>query len=293
MNQNLLFSESNINYMNCLESKKNENKKNNESETKIENKKSETKIENKKSETKIENKKLKVKIDDEKLEKKIDNNFERKIDNNFERKIDNNSQNNLIPKFILDPLSVIIKLAILSKKDLGCKLSIYNNILYFQEPGIFQPLVRYLFNNNKNDLNYLYNPIEIACKLYLVDNKDNLDIKILFINAQKGLQNLISNYNNSKIIVHTLYMYYNLIANYLTDNYNKDLFIKDDISLFYSNDLIDKLNKIWTCDKIKIVLNIIQFIDYNKETEYQKIKCIDEFMVQIDNDISKIINSIE
>jgi hypothetical protein len=279
--------------MNCLESKKNENKKNNESETKIENKKSETKIENKKSETKIENKKLKVKIDDEKLEKKIDNNFERKIDNNFERKIDNNSQNNLIPKFILDPLSVIIKLAILSKKDLGCKLSIYNNILYFQEPGIFQPLVRYLFNNNKNDLNYLYNPIEIACKLYLVDNKDNLDIKILFINAQKGLQNLISNYNNSKIIVHTLYMYYNLIANYLTDNYNKDLFIKDDISLFYSNDLIDKLNKIWTCDKIKIVLNIIQFIDYNKETEYQKIKCIDEFMVQIDNDISKIINSIE
>ena len=284
MNQNLLFSESNINYMNCLESKKNENKKNNESETKIE---------NKKSETKIENKKLKVKIDDEKLEKKIDNNFERKIDNNFERKIDNNSQNNLIPKFILDPLSVIIKLAILSKKDLGCKLSIYNNILYFQEPGIFQPLVRYLFNNNKNDLNYLYNPIEIACKLYLVDNKDNLDIKILFINAQKGLQNLISNYNNSKIIVHTLYMYYNLIANYLTDNYNKDLFIKDDISLFYSNDLIDKLNKIWTCDKIKIVLNIIQFIDYNKETEYQKIKCIDEFMVQIDNDISKIINSIE
>ena len=54
-----------------------------------------------------------------------------------------------IHKYILDPLSVIIKLAILSKKRIGTKISVYNNIVYIQEIGVFQALVRYVFKNNK------------------------------------------------------------------------------------------------------------------------------------------------
>ena len=75
-----------------------------------------------------------------------------------------------IPKYILDPFSVIVKLAILSKKDIACKLCIMNNVLYIQEPGLFQPLVRYLFQNTKEELSYLYNPIEIACSHFIHKN---------------------------------------------------------------------------------------------------------------------------
>ncbi len=39
--------------------------------------------------------------------------------------------------FILDPLSVIVKLAILSNKPIGTKLFISNNVVIFQEPGPF------------------------------------------------------------------------------------------------------------------------------------------------------------
>ena len=51
----------------------------------------------------------------------------------------------LIHKYILDPLSTIIKLSILSKKDLGCKISVANNIIILQETGMFQSFVRYIF----------------------------------------------------------------------------------------------------------------------------------------------------
>ena len=71
--------------------------------------------------------------------------------------------------YILEPLSVIIKLAIISNKPIGTKLRMYNNIIYFQEPGPFQALCRYFLKSNKTDIQYLYNPIEIACKQYLLE----------------------------------------------------------------------------------------------------------------------------
>ena len=79
---------------------------------------------------------------------------------------DNNTQINL-RTFILDPLSVIIKLAVIGNKPVGTKILISKNIIYFQEPGPFQALCRMFFKTNKTDLQYMYNPIELACKQFL------------------------------------------------------------------------------------------------------------------------------
>ena len=189
-------------------------------------------------------------------------------------------------KYILDPLSVIIKLSILSKKKIGCKICVYNNIIYIQEIGVFQSLVRYIFKNNKVDIQYLYNPIQLACIQYL--NKNYIlhtpDIKNLFINAQKGIKNLIETYNNFTIITHTLYLYYNIISNYLDSIHNENLFIKDNMSNIYGTEIVDKLNSSWTIDRIKIVLNLTEFINNDKESE-KSVKCLEEFMVIIDKEI--------
>jgi hypothetical protein len=69
--------------------------------------------------------------------------------------------------YILDPLSVIIKLAILSNKPVGTKICISKNIIYLQEPGPFQSFCRYIFSTNKTDIQYIYNPIQLACQNYL------------------------------------------------------------------------------------------------------------------------------
>jgi len=191
-------------------------------------------------------------------------------------------------KYILDPLSIIIKLAILSKKQIGTKISVYNNVLFIQEVGIFQSLVRYVFKSNKIDIQYLYNPIEIACNYFLSEQFVRItpNIKNLFIDAQKGIKSLIETYKTFTIITHTLYMYYNIISNYLGERYNKNLFIKDTISELYNKELINKLNSIWNADRIKIVLNMIEYINKGDENS---IKCLEEFMIIIDEEVKKIL----
>lgn len=293
----------------------------------------------------------------------------------------------VIEKYILDPLSVIVKLAILAKKPIGCKIAINNNIIYIQEVGVFQSLVRYLYNNNKNDIQYLYNPIELACKNYLSKEcvKIYPNIKNLFIDAIKGLEKLKETYSHNMIITHTLYLYCSIINNYLGEVFNNNLFIIDDITDHYNlnirnlcfntwtntiqsekiikklksndnliintntntntnksnkkqslsqyedddntsiksskkHDKIDKLDKDRDaltssrdrdaltssreeillkqsdtiqviCERIKIILNMIDFID--KDTEYDKsVKCLEEFMTIIDQEIKNKIESI-
>jgi hypothetical protein len=198
-----------------------------------------------------------------------------------EEDINNNS------KYILDPLSVIIKLAILSRKPIGSKISVYNNVLYIQEIGVFQSLVRYVFKFNKIDIQYLYNPIEIACfsflnDIYLVNNKN---IKNLFLDAQKGIKCLIETYKSYTILTHSLYLYYNIISFYLTEKKNNEnYFIKDINSELYTKELIIKLNFIWNKDRIKIVLNLIEYIN---KGETNSIKCLQEFMTIIDDEVKK------
>jgi hypothetical protein len=232
--------------------------------------------------------KINIKIEDEKKNINQNNNIPLNT-------IDKNKTNEKyleeinLKKNILDPLSVIIKLAILSKKQNGTKISVYNNILYIQEVGMFQSFVRIIFKNNKVDIQYLYNPIEYACKYFL--NKDyikiNPNIKKIFINAQNGLKSLMETYKEHIIITHTLYFYYNIIQNYLSENYNEKLFMNDSFTIFYKEELLKELNSQWTNEKIKIVLEMIEFINSEKESN-KSVKCLEEFMVIIDNNITKI-----
>ena len=127
-------------------------------------------------------------------------------------------QNTLVlQKYILDPLSTIIKLAILGKKNVGCKILIGNNQIHIQENGLFQGIARYYMGVTKNDIHYLSIPVEIACKRYLTLEKINMvpDLVIIFKCAQDGLNNLMETYNIHPIIVHCLKYYYSIIDTYL------------------------------------------------------------------------------
>jgi len=239
-----------------------------------------------------ENKTEKNKTDKNKTDKnKTDKNKtdENKTDENKtnENKIDENI------KYIIDPLSVIIKLLILSKKPIGSKLCVHKNILYIQNIGFFQSFVRYYFQNKKFDIQYLYNPIEIASLNFL--NKDVVrkypNIKNLFLNAQKGLENLIKTYNEYTFITHTLYMYSNIISNHLGDKYNDKLFIKDNLSYLYSDEIVENLNSIWDENKIKILLNMVEFLD-SANSSNDNIKFLEEFMISIDKDVEMKLSNI-
>ena len=208
--------------------------------------------------------------------------------------------------YILEPLSVIIKLAIISNKPIGTKLRMYNNIIYFQEPGPFQALCRYFLKSNKTDIQYLYNPIEIACKQYLLDTvietetetkiktetkrktKLNHTFTNLFKCAQNGLLKLIETYKNCSVMRICLNYYVSLISNYLEEKNNETLFRKDDMTKFYTTEIIHKLSQIWTSDKISIVLNLTSFLTNDTSAE-MNVKSLETIIDGIDKQVSQIL----
>jgi len=120
------------------------------------------------------------------------------------------------PPFIVDPLSLIRKLAALSKKSIGAKISIMNHEIIIHEPGMFQGLVRYYNNSNKQDLRYLEIPIETACMQYIIlPTYENMreDFIKLFQEAACGLENLAKTYENNPMVAMCINHYINIIHN--------------------------------------------------------------------------------
>lgn len=192
--------------------------------------------------------------------------------------------------YILDPLSTIIKLAILSNKPINTKICIDKNVVFIQEPGPFQAFCRYMFNNNKTDIQYIYNPIEIACQMYLTEQsiQQNPKIKELFKCAQNGLVKLMETYKNCSVMRICLNYYYSLISNHLDEKHDKSLFRKDHLSSIYSAELIEKMNKMWTQDKIKIVLNLTSYLSCNQNAETD-VKSLETIMDGIDKTVREIM----
>ena len=188
---------------------------------------------------------------------------------------------------VLDPLSAIIKLAILSNKPVGTKIRIETNTIIFQEPGPFQAFCRYLYKSNKTDIQHLYNPIEIACLKYL--NKQSIQqnpkIKDLFICAQNGILKLGETYKNCTFIQICLNYFYSLIDNHLNDTHMDTLFRQDMMTPFYNPVMLDKLSKIWTPEKIKIVLNLTAFLS-NDDSAETNVKSLETII----NGIDKLVN---
>jgi hypothetical protein len=210
---------------------------------------------------------------------------------NYSNLPENNTKIN-IKLLLLDPLSVIIKLAILGNKPIGTKILIQNNVIYFQEPGLFQSITRMFYNSNKTDLQYMYNPIHIACSTFL--SKECIQktprLKSLFIFAQNGLKNLIETYKNCSIISLCLNYYYAIITNHVEQKYNDSIFYKDTITSFYTKELIDTLNDQWTQDKIKVILDLIAFLT-NDTTASNNVKSLETIMDNNDLNTQKIFSS--
>lgn len=112
---------------------------------------------------------------------------------------------------ILDPMSTIVRLAILAYYPTNTKLSIHNNALYLQEPSYLQATIRWGSNDDRSDLHNLHNPISKALDWY--------DLTIPYVShifrlAKEGLNHLKECYkgsNESNLVCHSLNYYSKLI----------------------------------------------------------------------------------
>ena len=64
--------------------------------------------------------------------------------------------------FIIDPFTCMVRLAVLSFKPIGTKISVNDNKIAFCEPGLFQGPLRWSKGDNRDDLHNLFFPIKKA-----------------------------------------------------------------------------------------------------------------------------------
>ena len=147
----------------------------------------------------------------------------------------NKTNNNTSKNLILEPFCTIIKLILLSYKDKGTKISIYNNSIQYQEPSYIQGILRIWSGDCREDLHNLYNPIIKALEYSDLNNDKHI---YLLNKCIDGLNNLIQNYDNNSIITHTLNHYINIIKKYINNNELDD-------SLKKTTPLVEGLKVFW------------------------------------------------
>ena len=187
---------------------------------------------------------------------------------------------------ILEPLQVLIQLAVLSFLPIGTKMSISNNILYLQQPTMLQGVKRWYQKDNKDDLYYLFHAIRRYYKWYK-DRDDQVFAEILSL-AIKGIGKLTDTYNQAGIttITHTLNLYKNIL-----EQDSKDLF-KDETEQSISMDTVfEKITKIYDRRLLIIIYSTFEIMkdDENEENLKMYIDGLNSILKPTENKIRKWI----
>lgn len=191
---------------------------------------------------------------------------------------------------MLDPLTTIIKLALLYYKPPGTKIHFGKNKMDFHEPGLFQGLCRQFLHSTKDDIRLLYNPIKCACLQYLTPkwNAEHPNISKWFVAAQHGLLRSIDTYSFCPLMRLSLTMYHALISCHLEKLHGRidshvDLFIGDDMTPLYHDAWLKSANNAWDAGTIAILLNLVDKInDENARTLIHTAVCGVDQKLQIE-----------
>ncbi len=194
---------------------------------------------------------------------------------------------------ILDPMSTIIRLAILSYKAEGTKLSIHDNSLYFQAPNYFQAPLRWGYSDDREDLHNLHNPIAKSLDWY--DLKLEYVAKIFEL-AKQGLESIKDCYKGtteSNLVCHSLNYYAKMIdlqldsvrpkttelvvatslsnktSNNGQDNTSVPQIVLNDAynnleTNIYNHSGITKLKEFWTYNELHLINEMFKIVDEYK-----------------------------
>ena len=154
---------------------------------------------------------------------------------------------------ILEPLQVMVQLALLSYSPIGTKVSVADNILHLQFPTMFQGVWRWYNLDGKDDLYYLFHAIRRYYKWYKSQN--NKIFSFILHEAIKGLENLMITYekSNQTSIIHTLKLYKNVLGMESPDLFNENTEETINIDKVFEN-----IKNIYDQKLLKVIYNITQ-----------------------------------
>ena len=121
--------------------------------------------------------------------------------------------------YILEPLQALLQLSLLGFSPVGSKLTLRDNLLHIQPPGVSQGIIRFFNDDTKEDLYYLFNVFRrfVVYYKHIYSDTASPDIRprhralyeLLIELSKRGLDKLIMTYTNTDRInvLHTLQMY--------------------------------------------------------------------------------------
>ena len=188
---------------------------------------------------------------------------------------------------VIEPLTCMIRLAMLAFKPRGTKICIYENSVYLQEPSLFQGTIRWLSGDKRNDLHYLLAPITKAIQIW--NPADNVAIHHIFSKAVQGLTRLKSSYTSthcSSLTAHSIDLYINLIQDILQGKKPEQLETDDSNQKTYSS-----FNKLWTTPQVELIYHLFQeaesnrleqdsYLDAIENIIQTKVRCAKEILVK-------------
>jgi hypothetical protein len=226
---------------------------------------------------------------------------------------------------LLDPLSVIITMAINSYKPVGTKLYVHDCYITLHDISVFQAPMRTLYGDSKLNIKVLHYPILYACKYYLKRMSESNGIMLLFIRAKKGLENLRHTYKDDLETRTIINSYINIINSAIENKQDAmdllDKLIKLNISeedtesmapdggsrssggsgsrttvhyiVEIKNHIFDELNKSWDSNKIGLVVALIRELETCTPTTVGFLfTSLDAFMRSIHEKTLRIVDSL-
>jgi len=197
---------------------------------------------------------------------------------------------------ILEPLTTVIKLALISFKPIGTKIAIDSNKIFIQSPGYFQSASRWAYGNNREEIHYILKPLLRSINLY--DPHKNSDLMSIYNLSIDGLKILKKSYKESNsTLCHALDLYITLLEEKLrkkdlsVDSYNNLLNIKNNLNLSQNTKVnLDKLFvEIWKKKDIKLISEMFSLAKENKTEEKSYLKAIDSILDTKEKITNKII----
>ena len=166
---------------------------------------------------------------------------------------------------ILEPMQVMIQLALLAHSPIGTKISVSNNILSIQPPSMTQGAYRWWNNDNKDDLYYLFHAIRRYYKWYK-SQKDEVYQYILAW-AVKGLDKLSETYNKAdkNNIRHTLALYRNVL-----DLKTDDIFKDNEEDTMTIDQVFKEIINIYNAKLLYITHNTLLMMEEETNTEFKQ-----------------------
>lgn len=187
--------------------------------------------------------------------------------------------------YILEPLQAMIQLCFLNFCPVGSKLTIRDNILQIQLPGVSQGMIRFFNDDTKEDLYFLFNVFRRFIHYYKhfhSEKQFKFLYELILKLAKGGIDNLITTYRNSEKIsvLHTLQMYKVMLdkPEFFNPNFQSELDgLVDKVSILKNNNIdkiFDKIINIYSNEEYQIIYNtLIILTKKTKKDNYEDTTC--------------------